>query len=79
MAKENGEYYIKVQCPDPQTGEKADFIAGFENGRETRVSPLFTTLADLYPWMKRNGFKSDETVSLPEGRTQFRPWRVVRA
>ena len=75
----NGEFYIKVQCPDPETGKNADFIAGFEDGREKRVSPLFGSLADLYPWMKRNGFKSAEDVALPDGRTQFRPWRVVKS
>ena len=74
-----GDYHINVQCTDPITGETGDFIAGFEDGKKTRVSPLFNSLAYLYPWMHQNGWKSDEYIDLgPDRPQQFVPWRVTR-
>ena len=60
---------INVQCPDPETGKVGTFIK--ENDR--RVSPLFADLYGLFPWMKENGWKSDEYVN-----GDFHPWRVSR-
>lgn len=71
------EYRISVQCTDTTTGETGDFIAGFENGRRIALSPIFQSLAELYPWMHKNGWKSDEYISLGT-ETKFVPWRVVR-
>jgi hypothetical protein len=56
---------IKVQCKD-EHGETGDFIS--QDGK--RVSPLFTSLADLFPWMKQNGWQNQFTHD--------RPWGVVR-
>ena len=75
-----GDYHINVQCTDPITGETGDFIAGFEDGKKTRISPLFHSLTELYPWMKRNGWKTDEYVNMGTDRPpQFIPWRVSQA
>ena len=52
---------IKVQCKDEE-GTTATFIEC--NGR--RVSPPFDSLADLYPWMRANGWAELES------------WKVVK-
>jgi hypothetical protein len=73
--KQNGEFYIKVQCTVPETGDTATFLSQYENGKERSISPAFPSLAELYPWMKRNGYASDEYEKV-DGREVFRPWRV---
>ncbi len=61
------EYFVSVQCPD-MDGRPATFIRS-----ETReqVSPSFPSLAELYPWMRANGWQFDELVN-----GKFLPWRV---
>jgi hypothetical protein len=37
------------------------------------VSPLFPSLAEVFPWMTANGYKLDEGSG-----EQFVPWRVFK-
>ena len=57
---------MKVQCKDPD-GNVGDFL--FLDDK--RISPLFTSLAELYPWMKANGWKQDAQAT-------GKPWGVVK-
>jgi hypothetical protein len=74
------EYRINVQCTD-DAGKIGAFIrvAGAGNGyapplQHEKISPTFSDLADLFSWMKLNGWSLAQGVGL-----EFVPWRVVRA
>lgn len=65
------DYRMSVQCKEPTTGETGCFIHDTDGNT---VSPLFKDLAELYPWMRENGWKTDE---YPDSRPgTFVPWRV---
>ena len=51
--------YICCQC-ETVTGETGSFLSSGkgECGRWVVVSPVFGSLADLYPWMRANGWES---------------------
>jgi len=65
------EYTLKVQCTDSTTGVTGCFIG--EKGTYKAETPVLRDLAEFYPWMRQNGWKSDEYVN-----GVFHPWRVVR-
>ena len=67
----NQEYTIRVQCNDAASGETGSYIA--EKTTKAAMSPVFPSLAELFPWMRANGWKQDEYVN-----GSFLPWRVVR-
>lgn len=64
------EYRIAVQCIDTETSKIGTFI---RDETKQRVSPLFRSLVDLYPWMHDNKWKLDEYVE-----NTFTPWRVTK-
>jgi hypothetical protein len=64
------EYRINVRCDDETTGNTGTFIAGA--GTHKAVTPIFLDLAELFPWMRLNGWKSEEYKG-----NLFIPWRVV--
>jgi hypothetical protein len=66
------EYKMNVQCVEDATGVLGTFIA--EAGTHKAVTPIFRDLAELFPWMRENGWKSDEYIG-----NVFIPWRVIRA
>jgi hypothetical protein len=63
------EYRVNVQCTDRLSGKTGTFLADTEHSAQ---SPVFSSLAELFPWMRANGFKLDEYVN-----GTFVPWRVV--
>ena len=65
------EYRANVQCTEASTGKVGTFIAPADS-REA-VSPVFSSLAQLYPWMRENGWRFQEGVG-----QRFVPWRVVK-
>ena len=67
------DHFMSVQCATKETGEVGDFI---HDGTGKTVSPVFTTLSLLFPWMKQNGWKLDEYVKDGNGAPVFKPWRV---
>lgn len=64
------EYRIAVQCKDAETSRIATFIRNQDN---IAVSLLFNDLSELFPWMRKNGWKSNEYVN-----GTFKPWRVTK-
>jgi len=65
------DYCINVQCTDRVSGKLGSFIADTDHNA---ISPVFKDLSELYPWMRENGWKSEERAG-----ESFTPWRVVRA
>jgi hypothetical protein len=65
------EFRINVQCTDSVTGKTGCFIT--PAGEHTAITPIFDSLAGLYPWIQANGWKSDEGYG-----AEFIPWRVVK-
>jgi hypothetical protein len=68
------EYSLCVQCENASDGRTGDFVARIDGKKRYAVSPLFSSLAELFPWMREHGWKLDEGCG-----DNFRPWRVVRA
>jgi hypothetical protein len=64
-------YRINVQCTDAISGETGTFLA---DAHHHALSPIFSSLAYLFPWMRDNGWKMDEYVD-----GQFIPWRAVKS
>lgn len=52
------EYRTTVQCQDPETGKTGCWAFTGDDHRKTgtRISPVFADLADLFRWLKVNGF-----------------------
>ena len=69
------EFTICVQCRARDQGD-GTFIAQRHSKTEAGwipVSPVFDGLAELFPWMKKNGWIMEEHVG-----DKFIPWRVVK-
>lgn len=56
--------HVAIQCHDDRTGELGSF--GFRTGRNTvhgvrfySLTPVFDSLAQLYPYMRENGIEVD--------------------
>lgn len=65
------DYFINVQCTESKTGKIGSFIT---KGRSREaISPIFDGLYGLFPWMRENGWKSDEYL-----KDVYVPWRVSR-
>jgi hypothetical protein len=62
------DFYINVQCVPEGEKQPRTFIA--PQGSRVPISPVFRDLADLYPWMAENGWRSAEYVG-----GKFNPWR----
>lgn len=60
------QYCIAVQCRDIASGTVGSFLHA---GDRRTISPVFGSLAQLYPWMRANGFDSDN--SRPWGAKEF--------
>ena len=71
----NAEAWINVQCVENATGKVGTFLSLKESGKPSRtaISPVFAGLAELYAWMRRNGWRSAEW----DGE-RFSPWRVEK-
>lgn len=59
------EYSINVQCTATGHDMPGTFIS--PAGCRTPVSPVFRDLAELYPWMRANGWMSASSETLPWG------------
>lgn len=61
MEQAPGEYPVGtvaaycVQCTERTTGVVGDFVYHPSNPM-VAISPIFQSLADLYPWMAKNGW-----------------------
>lgn len=58
------KYGYCVQCRDSWSGKTGDFVFESSDGsRELRktISPVFDSLAQLFPWMRENGFERDNS------------------
>lgn len=52
-----------VQCTDKKSGKVGDFA--FHSSRPFEaLSPVFTSLADFYPWMRSAGLKHKDVWEL---------------
>jgi hypothetical protein len=69
------EAFINVQCKESVSGNVGTFLTR-QAGKEDRkaISPVFKDLAELFPWMRRNGWALAENVN-----GVFVPWRVEAA
>lgn len=65
--------HTQVGNTTKRSGQYTAFVV-FADGTE---SPLFDSLAELYPWMRQNGVVRDEYGTTPNGDAgTFYPWRV---
>lgn len=53
-------YYYCVQCTDVDSQEVGDFI---HKGDFRAISPVFPGLAELYLWIRDNGYRSKRPYS----------------
>ena len=69
--------YIQAQCSfDPaNTALKGTFIRDKNTGEI--LSPVFDSLAGLFPWMRYNGWKLDE-YNNSDSLEGYHPWRVTK-
>ncbi len=70
------KYFVAVQCREPRSGKVATYLYGTEQAdhlpeQGTVLSPLFSSLSDLLPWMEGNGYRA-----LPIGVGE--PWQAVK-
>lgn len=70
------KYFVAVQCREPLSGKVATYLFGTEQAdhlpeQGTVLSPLFSSLSDLLPWMEGNAYRM-----LPMGVGE--PWQAVK-
>lgn len=68
------EYHMSVQC-NTIDGATGDFIHDDENPT-VPLSPVFDSLAKLFPWIRENGWKLEEYRD--NNYSKFEPWRIIK-
>jgi hypothetical protein len=57
-ATQQKQYSLAVQCRDVDSGTVGTFLPA---GDDRAIAPVFGSLEQLYPWMRCNGFESDDS------------------
>lgn len=65
------KYYVRVS----DRGKNSNYITYIRDENNVAISPEFSSLALLIPWMRLNNFNWDEWDA---SGNNFEPWRVCR-